>query len=173
MKSNGILRTFLIVLSVALIFFLTFFILSLFIGKREPQPAIDIVGVTADGQSLYSLSESFGKESVVLVFFELEHRHSQEVMQRIIPKAEELGVKVVAVCVSELSIEQSLARMKELEMPLPEHLLFDLKGEMAKTYNVTAPPCSYFIDKNGMIIDAYLGTISAQSAEAELKELLN
>ncbi len=172
MQSSKILRPFLIILAVALVFVLTFFILTLFIGKKEPQPAIDVTGVEADGQTLYSLSENFGKKGVALVFFELEHRHSQEVLQRIVPKAKELGVEVVAVCVSDGTIQESLARMKELEMPVAEHTLFDLQGEMAKKYNVTAPPCTYFIDKNGMMVDAYLGTISEKSAVAELKEIL-
>lgn len=171
MNTSKILRPFLIILSVALIFLLTFYILTLFIGKKDPRPALDITGVEADGKTLHSLSEHLGKEPVALVFFELEHRHSQEVMQRIVPKAEELGVEVVAVCVSDLTIEESLARMKELEMPTPAHLLFDLDGAMAKKYNVSAAPCTYFIDKNGMMVDAYLGTISEKSAAAELEEI--
>ncbi len=171
MNSSRILRPFLIVLGVALVFILTFFILSLFIGDKEPQPAIDIVGVEKDGATLYSLSENFGKKGVALVFFELEHRHSQEVMQRMVPKAKELGVEVVAVCVSDLSIKESLQKMEALKMPLAEHTLFDLQGEMAKKYNVSTAPCTYFIDKNGMMVDAYLGTISEDSIEKELKAI--
>ena len=171
MNGSKIMRPFLVVLSVALIFFLTFYILTLFIHDKEPVPAPDIVGTRADG-TLYSLSENFGKQGVALIFFELDHRHSQEAMENIIPKAKELGIPVVAVCVSELSIEESQARIKELKLPAPDVLLFDIDGAMAKTYNVNPAPCSYFIDKNGMLLDAYPGPISAKSAEKELKELL-
>ena len=170
MNGSKMMRTFLVVLVVALIFYLTFFVLTLFIKDKEPAPAPDIVGVQADG-TLYSLSENFGKQGVALIFFELEHRHSQDAMGNIIPKAKELGVPVVAVCVSDLSIEQSQARMKELELPDPDVLLFDLEGTMAETYHVDPPPCSYFIDKNGMLRDAYPGPISENSAEKELKEI--
>ena len=170
MNGSKMMRTFLVVLVVALIFYLTFFVLTLFIKDKEPAPAPDIVGVQADG-TLYSLSENFGKQGVALIFFELEHRHSQDAMGNIIPKAKELGVPVVAVCVSDLSIEQSQARMKELELPDPDVLLFDLEGTMAETYHVDPPPCSYFIDKNGMLRDAYPGPISEKSAEKELKEI--
>lgn len=170
MNGSKMMRTFLVVLVVALIFYLTFFILTLFIKDQEPAPAPDIIGAQADG-TLYSLSENFGKQGVALIFFELEHRHSQDAMGNIIPKAKELGVPVVAVCVSDLSVEQSQARMKELELPTPDILLFDIDGAMAKTYNVDPPPCSYFIDKNGMLCDAYPGPISEKSAEKELKEI--
>ena len=170
MNGSKMMRTFLVVLVVALIFYLTFFVLTLFIKDQEPAPAPDIIGAQADG-TLYSLSENFGKQGVALIFFELEHRHSQDAMGNIIPKAKELGVPVVAVCVSDLSVEQSQARMKELELPTPDILLFDVEGTMAETYRVDPPPCSYFIDKNGMLRDAYPGPISEKSAEKELKEI--
>lgn len=170
MNGSKMMRTFLVVLVVALIFYLTFFVLTLFIKDKEPAPAPDIVGAQADG-TLYSLSENFGKQGVALIFFELEHRHSQDAMGNIIPKAKELGVPVVAVCVSDLSIEESQAKIKELNLPAPDVLLFDMEGTMAETYHVDPPPCSYFIDKNGMLRDAYPGPISEKSAEKELKEI--
>ena len=92
-------------------------------------------------------------------------------MENIVPKAKELGVPTVAVCVSELSIEESQARIKELKLPAPDVLLFDVDGKMAKAYNVDPAPCSYFIDKKGMLRDAYPGPISAGSAEKELREI--
>ena len=168
MNGSKIMRPFLVVMVVALVFFLTFYLLTFFIKDKEPAPAPDIVGAQANGK-LYSLSENFGKQGVALIFFELEHRHSQEAMENIIPKAKELKVPVVAVCVSALSIEESQARMKELKLPAPDVLLFDIDGKMAKAYNVNPAPCSYFIDKNGMLLDAYPGPISASSAEKELK----
>ena len=171
MNSSRIMRPFIIVLSVALIFFLSFFILSLFIRDKEPQPAPDIVGVGADGQTLYALSDQYGERGIALVFFGLDHRHSQEVMQRIVPQAEKEGVLVVAVCTEVSSVEQALQKMKELKIPQAEITLFDLDGEMAKEYNVTAAPCTYFIDKSGNILDAYLGTISEKSIEKELQAI--
>lgn len=170
MNGSKVMRPFLVVLAVALIFILTFYILTLFIHDKEPAPAPDLVGAQADG-SVYSLSENFGKQGVALIFFELEHRHSQEAMENIVPKAKELGVPTVAVCVSELSIEESQARIQELKLPAPDVLLFDVEGTLAETYHVDPAPCSYFIDKNGMLRDAYPGPISAASAEKELKEI--
>lgn len=170
MYSSKIMRPFLIVLSVALVFCLTFYILTFFIKDKEPAPAPDIIGAQADG-SLYSLSENFGKQGVALIFFESEHRHSQEAMENIIPKAKELGVRTVAVFVSELSIEDAQAKIKEMNLPTPDVLLFDVDSKMAQTYHVDPAPCSYFIDKNGMLRDAYPGPISAKSAESELKEI--
>ena len=171
MNGSKMLRPFLVVLSEALIFFLSFFVLSLFMEDKEPAPAPELIGPMADG-AVYSLSDHFGREGVALIFFELEHRHSQDAMNHIIPKAKELGIPTVAVCVSELSIEESQAKMAELKLPNPDVLLFDVDGAMAKAYNVDPAPCSYFIDKNGMLRDAYPGPISESSAEKELKELL-
>ena len=170
MHSSKALRPFLITLIVALVLILTFYILTLFIGKRDPQPAIDLAGKDVEGSTI-SLSSYQDKSGVALVYFELEHRHSQEVVQRILPKAKELGVEVIAVCQTDLSAAECLARMKELEMPTPEHLLLDPKGELSAVYKVSTAPCTYFIDKNGMILDAYLGTISEQSAEKELRAI--
>lgn len=170
MNGSKIMHPFMVVLAVALVFFLAFYILTFFIQDKEPAPAPDLIGPQADG-TLYSLSENFGKQGVALIFFELEHRHSQDAMKHIIPKAKELGIPVVAVCVSELSIEESQARIKELKLPAPDVLLFDVEGAMATAYNVDPAPCSYFIDKNGMLRDAYPGPISAASAEKELKEI--
>ena len=167
MNSSRMMRPFLIVLSVALIFILTFFILTLFIKEKEPQPAPNIVGVGADGETLYALDEQFGR-GIALVFFGLDHRHSQEVMQRLIPQAEKEGILVVAVCTEKGSIEETKKKMKEMEIPEAKITLFDLDGEMAKKYNVTAAPCTYFIDKSGNIVDAYLGTISEKSIQKEL-----
>lgn len=170
MHSSKALRPFLITLVVALVLVLTFYILTLFIGKRDPRPAIELTGKDVEGSTIF-LSDCRGRSGVALVYFELEHRHSQEVVQRIIPKAKELGVEVIAVCQTDLSAKECLARMKELKMPTPEHLLLDPKGELSAVYNVSTAPCTYFIDKNGMILDAYLGTISEPSAEKELKAI--
>lgn len=170
MNGSKIMRPFLVVLAVALVFFLTFYILTFFIRDKEPAPAPDLVGPQPDG-TLYSLSENLGKQGVALIFFELEHRHSQDAMENIVPKAKELGISTVAVCVSALSIEESQARIAELKLPAPDVLLFDVDGALSETYNVDPAPCSYFIDKNGMIRDAYPGPISAASAEKELKEI--
>ena len=170
MNGKRAFKTFLIVALVATLFLVSFYAVITLWPKGDPIPAEDITAPAADG-SLYSLSAHLQKEPVVLVFFELEHRHSQEVIQRMIPAAKKQGIEVVAVCVSALSPEQALARMKELKMPTPAHLLFDQDGSVAKVYNVTSPPCIYFIDKNGMIVDAYLGTISEDSLAKELQEL--
>lgn len=170
---NGLknLRPFLVVLAVATVFLIAFFVSTLLTGKdKEPQPAPDITGVTADGKSLYSLSEGQGKPRA-LIFFDLNTRHSQELMQLLIPAAAEKGVEVVAVCIDAESVEQGLLRMKELKMPEAPHTLFDLDGEMAKTYNINAGPVTYFIDKNGLIRSAYLATISEKSLEKALSSI--
>ncbi len=165
------LRPFLVVLAVATVFLITFFVLTLITSKdKDPHPAPDITGVTADGKSLYSLSEGQGKPRA-LIFFDLETRHSQELMQLLIPAAEEKGVEVVAVCIDAEDVAKGLARMKELEMPSAPHTLFDLDGEMAKTYNVTAGPVTYFIDKKGMIRSAYLAAISEKSLDKALSAI--
>lgn len=170
MNGKTYFKTFLIVALVATVFLVAFYLVVTFWPKSEPMPAIEITAADAEGE-IHALSSHLGKESVALVFFELDHRHSQEVMQRIVPAAKKAGVALYAVCVSEKTPEECLARMKELKMPTPDLLLFDTDGSASAKYGVSAPPCTYFIDKSGLIVEGYLGTISEETIANELQAI--
>lgn len=163
------IRTGLIVLAVVLVFIISFFIISSL--TKEPAYAPDLTGVTADGKSLYSLSENLGKTGTLLIFFDHDTEKAVTAMQLISQVAPDYDVDVVAIATGKGTIEEQTAILREKNITLFPHTLFDLKGEMAKAYNVGETPILYFIDKNGMITDAYIANITEKSLRKELRAI--
>ena len=67
-------------------------------------------------------------------------------------------------------MEEQKRQLAELGIDFP-HILFDLDGKMAETYNVHGTPVTYFIDKNGLIQDAFIASISEKSLRKALASL--
>ena len=167
-KSMKYGRTALIVIAVALIFLISYLIIASAWKKNEHRYAPDITGVMADGKSLYSLSENLGKTGTLLVFFDHDTEKAVEVMQLISTVAPDYDVDVIVIATGKGTVEEQLKILKEKEITAFPHTLFDLDGEMAKAYNVTETPITYFIDKTGRIADAYIASISEKSLRKEL-----
>ncbi len=170
-KSTKYVRTALILIAVALIFLISYLIIASVWKKNEHRYAPDITGVTADGKSLYSLSENLSRTGTLLVFFDHDTEKAVELLQLISTVAPDYDVDVMAVATGEGTIEQQLTILKENEITVFPHTLFDLDGEMAETYNVTETPVTYFIDKTGRINDAYISSISEKSLRKELSAI--
>ena len=164
-------RTALIVLGVALIFFLSYVILSTIIKRSEPTYAPDITGVTADGKTLYSLSDHRGEKGTALLFFNPNEEKSIEILQLLSQIAPEYSVEVLPVSLGEEPIEKQTALLQEKGCTVFPHTLFDFSKEIRTVYNISATPILYFIDKNGIITDAYIANISEKSMRKELKAI--
>lgn len=164
-------RTLIIVAAVAVVFLISYFVISAVWKDEEPQYAPDITGVTADGETLFSLSDNLGNTGTVLVFFNHNTGKAIEVLQLLSQVAPDYAVDVVAVATGEGSIEEQLAIMKENGITVFPHTLFDLEGEMAATYNVKATPITYFIDKNGQITDAFVASVSERSMRKNMEAI--
>lgn len=164
-------RTLIIVAAVAIVFLISYFVISALWKEEEPQYAPDITGVTADGETLYSLSDNLGKSGTVLIFFNHDTGKAIELMQQLSTLAPEYAVDVIAVATGEGTIAEQVAIMEENGITVFPHTLFDLKGEMAATYNINATPITYFIDKNGQIIDAYVASISEKSMRKNMEAI--
>ena len=160
-------RTTLVVLGVLLVFAISYLIVSSILNKNENRYAPDICGVTADKKS-YSLSDNLNKTGTLLIFFDCDTPKAVELMQSISKLAPSYNVDVMAVSTGEGTIEEQIALMKEKEITVFPHTLFDVDGEMAKTYNIKETPITYFIDKTGRICDAYVASISEKSLKKEL-----
>ncbi|MBQ8893652.1 MAG: TlpA family protein disulfide reductase [Clostridia bacterium] len=171
MKNAKFARPALIVAAVAVVFILAYLILSAVWKEEEPQYAIDITGVTADGKTLYSLSDNYGEQGTVLVFFNHNTGKAIEVLQQISKIAPEYDADVIAVATGEGTISEQIAIMEENDITVFPHTLFDLEGEMADAYNISGTPITYFIDKNGRIIDAYVASISEKSMRKTLEAI--
>ena len=164
-------RTALIVIAVALIFLISYLIIASVWKKNEHRYAPDITGVTADGKTLYSLSDNLDSTATLLVFFDHKTDKAVEVLQLISTVAPDYDVDVMAIATGEGTIEEQIKILKEKEITVFPHTLFDLDGEMAKAYNVTETPVTYFIDKTGRINDAYIASISEKSLRKELSAI--
>lgn len=164
-------RTLIVVAAVAVVFLVSYFIISAVWKEEEPQYAPDITGVTADGETLYSLSDNLGKSGTVLIFFNHDTGKALEMMQQLSTLAPDYTVDVIAVATGEGTIAEQVAIMEENNITIFPHTLFDLNGEMAAAYNINATPITYFIDKNGQIIDAYVATISEGSMRKSMEAI--
>lgn len=156
-------RPILVIAGVAIVFLISYFIISAVWKEDEPQYAYDITGVTADGETLYSLSDNYGSTGTVLIFFNHDTGKAIELMQQLSAAAPDYHVDVIAVATGEGTIEEQKAIMEENGITVFPHTLFDLDGEMAKTYNIHGTPITYFIDKNGLITEAFVASISEKS----------
>ncbi len=170
MKKSNFARRVLVVLGVAVLCLISWLIADLIIGD-EPQKAIDITGVCADEKTLYSLSDNYGQKGTVLVFFDLDTGKAVELMERLRDIAPDYpNVDVIAVSTTKGTIAEQKKRLAERNIDFP-HILFDIDGEIAKTYQISGTPITYFIDKNGYVQDAYVSVISAKSLKKELSAL--
>lgn len=168
LKTTKILRPALITAAVAVLFVSVYLILSAALKEPQPQPAMDITGPTQDG-TLFSLLDNKGERGTLLIFFNHDTGKAINAMVQISEIAPEYKtVDIVAVATGKGTIEEQIAIMKENGITVFPHTLFDINGEMAKTYNVTGTPVLYFIDKNGMVTDDYLAVISDKSLRKEL-----
>lgn len=161
-----------VVLATALLFIGLFFLIRALWRDPAPQAAPDITGVTADGESLYSLSDNRGRCGTVLIFFDLSTGKARDLMLLLsetaprYPKAD-----VIAVSTGEGSVSEQVAAMREAGITVFPHTLFDLDGEMARIYNIHGTPITYFIDKNGLVQEAFVASISAKSLEKALSAI--
>ncbi len=163
-------RTTIVILVVALIFFLSYFIISSFLKDHSPQQAYDITGVADDGTTLISLSDYFGTKGTVLVFFDIDTGKAIDLLQQLSSLAPDYPVTIFAVATSRKPIEEQKNLLKEDGITLPV-LAFDVQGEMAETYNVHGTPVTYFIDKNGAVQEAYIASVSTKSLIKSMKKI--
>lgn len=158
----------LIILAVAIIFALSLMIASLVVKNKDPRPAPDITAVAADG-SLRSLSDHLNREPVVLIFFDTETPIALDLLKQIEKSAPNHKAAIMAVaCNGEMKSQQ--AKLSELKIN-QSNIIYDTEGSAAKTYNISATPVTYFIDKSGMVREVYLSSITEKTLEKAFSSL--
>ncbi|MGE5703596.1 MAG: TlpA family protein disulfide reductase, partial [Clostridia bacterium] len=60
--------------------------------------------------------------------------------------------------------------VEEFQLPFPVPM--DEKGEVTKAYQVIAFPTTFFIDKNGMIVNQVVGMLDRAELEKQVKKLI-
>ena len=163
------LRPFIVILAIVALVLITYLVLNMILEHKDPQPALDITGVEYDETSLFSLSDNYGKTGTILLFFDPAVSQSTDLLADVF-MANQKQADLLAVSVS----KESFATQKQTITALgldTAHILFDTEGTMAQTYNITTTPITYFIDKNGLVQDAFIGPISAESLKKAIEEI--
>lgn len=168
MKESKNARRVLILLIVALIFVGAFFIAKGLLGEKEPQPAYDVSGVNYEGK-ITSLSDHFNHQGTVLLFFDLQTPKAVELLEQVNKIAPNYDVAVMATLHGD-DMEKKKQELEKLKID-PSIIIFDTDGEMAKTYNISATPITYFIDKNGNIVDAFVASISDETLKEAFESI--
>lgn len=168
MKQSHTKRRIWIILGLVLICLAAYLLASLILGGK-PQPAYNIIGPDQKG-TLHSLSDQFGRRGTVLLFFDTKTEKAIELLEQIAGLSGNYDVNVVTVAVNG-DYEKQKKELARLKLPEKILVLFDVEGEMAKTYNINSTPVTYFIDKNGMVQDVFLSSITDKSLKKSMDAL--
>jgi cytochrome c biogenesis protein CcmG/thiol:disulfide interchange protein DsbE len=127
----------------------------------RPAPDFQLEGL--DGQTV-SLSDLQGRP-VMINFWatwcgpcRMEMPFIQEVLND--PEWSEIELVILAVNLGE---SPAAARQFMEDNGLTFSVILDTEGEVAKRYNVSAIPTTYFVDKNGIIGDVKIGTFRSKA----------
>ena len=157
-------RNFAIMLGTLFLFIIIFLVLS--VTTKKPQKAYDFAAGTHTGEVI-NLYDNLGKTPTALMFFDPEIEGSNTVLSKLIAKKD--GFDIVAISVSALP-EQKQKELLPENWDTVSHLCFE-GSEAIEKYNIGNAPITYFIDKDGYIIDAYVGNIKETSIEKLIKKL--
>ncbi len=168
-KFLNFLRPFLLVAVIAVIFVVALHIVDACTRNKKPQPAPDATLVAYDGTALFSLSDNRGKTGSVVVFFDPLQEKSAGPLADLLA-ANNGRADIIGISVSKESMDTQKEAIQKLGVD-SARILFDLEGTAAKTYGISGVPVTYFIDKDGMILDAHLSGISAKTMEKCLNKI--
>lgn len=157
-------RNFLIIAAVLLVFVISFFVFSLF--SEEPQKAHDFSAGTHTGEVI-SLSDNFGKKATVLIFIDPEVAGSNEVLSKLIARKDKIDV--VAVSVSKLS-EEEQKKLLPVGWEGISKLCFEGSAAI-EAYKIGNAPITYFIDKDGFVIDVFPANVRDKTIDKLIEKL--
>lgn len=135
-------------------------------GAKLGQQAPDFEAEHLDG-SIFTLSSLKGKP-IILSFWAtwcIPCRREMPILQEL---SDEGKIIVIGVNLQEKgpAIEKYI---KSLNITFP--IVLDTDGEIAKRYNVILKPATYFIDRNGIIVDKKYGELTADDLEQRSKKI--
>ncbi|MEK3917041.1 TlpA disulfide reductase family protein [Paenibacillus sp. FSL H7-0331] len=80
-------------------------------------------------------------------------------------------IEILAVNVtSKDRVDDAQVFVSKYHIPFP--VLLDAKAAVTETYNIAAIPTTYFVDRNGIIVDRLVGTTDPKQLELKFKQLL-
>lgn len=149
---------------IPILIFLLFVPTLLPLSYAQPQIGEKIPGFiasTLDGKriALKDYWEQHGKKVLVLSFFATwcqPCREDLRYLQKVQDQSGDKGLQVVAVLTQDTSKEDGVRNfMRELGVTLS--VLMDEYGVIGKRYSVTALPCNFVVDKDGVLKAKYFG----------------
>ncbi len=162
-------RPFMVMVVIIAIFLVAFLLVDGITRNKEPQPAPDATGVLYSDQSLFALSDNFGKTPTVLVFFDPQEQKTLTHLMQVY-EAGNTRADIIGVSISQLPIDQQKPLI-EAAGAQQARILLDPEGAIAQTYRITGVPVTYFIDKNGLIHEAHLSGITAKTLEKAIAKI--
>ena len=142
--------------------------LLLTLTHKEPQHALDFTVGARSGQVL-RLSDNFGKRGTVVMFIDPELEGSNDLLERVAAKKGDCAL--LALSVSVLPESEQLSLLPESVREL-DGICFECSDAVEK-YNVSHAPITYFIDKDGLVREAYVGAMRDKSIEKCIKMIAN
>ncbi|MCF6095169.1 TlpA family protein disulfide reductase [Microaerobacter geothermalis] len=146
---------------------------SLFLSKEyESYPATDFSLLDINGQEV-TLSELKGKP-VVLNFWASWCPPCREETPTFVKLYEKYKEDVIFLGVNLTNTEQSVENVRKFikDFSVSYQILLDEQGEVAKTYQITGIPETFFINRDGMVIYKYSGAIGQEELEILIKKML-
>ncbi len=143
--------------------------LTLSVVTKKPQKAYDFSAGTQHGQ-VVSLSDNYGKRGSVVIFIDPEIEGATKLLSQIIKLHGDADI--IALSVSELPENEQKEKLKAASADILEleKLCFE-SSEAIEKYNIGATPVTYFIDKDGYVVDVFVGAIRDSSIEKCIEKI--
>ena len=139
--------------------------LTITVLTKKPQPAIDFTATLSDGSS-FTLSDNYGKCGTVLIFIDPETEGSIDVLREV--TADKKDADIIAVSVSSLSKNEQLKLIGDSNSF--DKLCFE-GADIVKLYNIGNAPITYFIDKNGLVQNGFVGNIKKETIQKYISKI--
>ena len=140
--------------------------LTLSVVTKKPQKAYDFSAGTQHGQ-VVSLSDNYGKRGSVVIFIDPEIEGATKLLSQIIKLHGDADMSVSELPENEQKEKLKAASADILEL---EKLCFE-SSEAIEKYNIGATPVTYFIDKDGYVVDVFVGAIRDSSIEKCIEKI--
>lgn len=136
------------------------------IGARAPAIALN----NSDGKPV-SLADVIGKKPVLLEFWASWCENCKALEPRMMAAHKKYGAQVAFYGIA-VAINQTLARVQQYvqRYQFPYPMLWDVKGDVAASYDVPATSYVVIIDKSGKVV--YTGAGGTQDLDAAIKKAL-
>lgn len=132
---------------------------------KKPQMSHNFTATAQDG-SVFSLHDNVGVKSTALIFIDPQVEGSNDVFSKLLTQKD--NIDIVAVSVSALSKEEQLKLLPEGGATLSK-LCFD--SDAVEIYNIGNAPVLYFIDKEGYVQKAFIGSVKQSSIDKQVASL--